>query len=210
MRKVSHTLWACLLVMFVATNQASGHRLNFASTHIAWQPDQRSLEVTHQIHLDDGVRLLATLGSSDAVLDARTMAQLLRYTDANFDISDRTGPIKLTPVGAEMSGDVLYIYQELLNTPPSVALQVSNRLLQDVFAGHRNQVNFAIGDAVVSHTFTQGSGPRWLTHSTGTPDDESGATVSSVTTDTGKDVTKPRVLEPGPRTVESAPLQLTR
>ena len=151
-----------VLAVSLLSLPVAGHRLNHSLTEVVWHAPSRALEITHRIHLDDGVLLLARLGSLDAVLDARTMARLLAYVGDRFSLVSEVGDLRLDPVGAEIDGDVLFVYQECAETKPPLALKAANRLLQDYVPTHVNQVNVRIGGRVWSRSFVDGDPAAWL------------------------------------------------
>ena len=151
-----------MILLLAAPTIVDAHRLNHALTDVVWRPDVRLLEVTHRLHLDDSARLLALVGAPNGAFTAASLAALLRYTDAHFDLWGQGGRVALAPVGAEIEGDTLYIYQEREDFPPPVSLKVSSRLLQDLWPRQVNQVNLRIGDAVWSRTQRANDPPGWL------------------------------------------------
>ncbi len=75
-------------------------------------------------------------------------AELLLYVEQRFKLRINDQLVTLTPVGAEIDGDYLYVYQELVMRNPPMTLAVENRLLHDFFPDQLNLVNWVIGDEV--------------------------------------------------------------
>lgn len=128
--------------------RATAHKLQYSVSDLRWRPDAGRLEVAHSIHLDDAMALLASLGDYDGAVGVRTQAQLLLYVEQHFKLSRDATRLVLEPVGADVEGDYLWVYQELdLPVFPS-SLRVQCTLLHDYYPLQQNQVNFTVGDTV--------------------------------------------------------------
>jgi hypothetical protein len=133
---------------------AQGHRLAQSVTELEWRVDEQRLEVTHSIHLDDAIPLLINTGGVDGELGPLAQARLLYYVEQHFELTLRDAqPVELTPVGAAIDGEYLWIYQELSlpRFPENLRLNVS--LLQDFHLDQQNLVNLKVGDHVQSLRF---------------------------------------------------------
>jgi hypothetical protein len=124
------------------------HKLQYSLTDLLWRPDKNVLEIEHSIHLDDAMVLLAQLGAPMGDLDIATQARVLLYAEQHFSLSTAGQLRNLEPVGVQIDGDYLWIYQELpmVSYPESPRVECS--LLHDVFPAQQNQVNLRIGDSV--------------------------------------------------------------
>lgn len=133
---------------------ASAHRLNYTNTEIVWQPDEGVLELTHSIHLDDALQLLARLGAPAGDLDLPTTARLLVYMDEHFAVATQEARLELEPMGAHIDGDLLYVYRRSQQMPLPTRLDIRCSLLRDIPRPSDtpliNQVNWRIGPLVRS------------------------------------------------------------
>lgn len=153
---LGHPFCLCLLVWATtfASLATSAHRLNYTETNIVWQPDGRTLELTHSMHLDDALQLLARLGAVNGELDLPTSARLLVYIDEHFSLATPSGRLELEPMGAHIDGDLLFVYRrsQSMSLPEQLAIRCS--LLQNIprpaDAELINQVNWRVGDLVRS------------------------------------------------------------
>ncbi len=145
MKRCVILLGACLLL---ATSPGMAHRAHFSLTDMWWRVDRSTLEITHSIHLDDAMVLLASLGAPDGTLDAAVQAKLMHYLERTFSLTSDGDPLELEPVGAQIEGDFLWLYQELELAKLPDQLQLSCQLMQDFSAEQVNQVNFRVGDEV--------------------------------------------------------------
>lgn len=155
------TALAALAVLAVAP-PAAAHRLNLTTTDLAWQPDTQVLDVTHRLHIDDALTLLAQLGAADGVLDLEASARLLNYVESQFALRSKTGVLRLEPWGAHIQGNHLFIYQRVALASAPTALEVRNELLHDLPEPMRNRVNLRVGDVVRSHEGQADAAVGWL------------------------------------------------
>lgn len=151
------------LVTGLTSQAVFAHRLNLTTSEIVWQPDEHALEITHALHLDDALTLLARLGVNDGVLDLPASARLMRYIAQRFQLTTGDVNISLEPYGAHIDDGVLYVYQKALVAALPTALQVTNRILHDVIEDAQNQVNWRVGDVVRSRSGGPVEPVIWLT-----------------------------------------------
>ncbi len=157
------TLQFLLLVSAISVTQSlAAHRLNLTTSDIVWQAQERALEVTHSLHLDDALVLLARLGDTRGTLDLESSARLMNYLKKNFTLVTADTTLALEPYGAHIDGGVLYMYQRATITALPPALEVTNQILHDVVEGAQNQVNWRVGEIVRSKTTVPGTPIAWL------------------------------------------------
>ncbi len=135
-------------LVLLSTLPGHAHRAHFSLTDMWWRVDQGTLEITHSIHLDDAMVLLASLGAPDGTLDVAMQAKLMLYLERTFSLTSGGDPLKLEPIGAQIDGDFLWLYQEVQLGRLPDELQLSSRLMQDFSAEQVNQINFRVGDEV--------------------------------------------------------------
>ena len=140
------------LICLVVMQPGLAHKLNYSLTELAWKVDDRVLHVSHSLHLDDAVELLARLGSRDGRLDAEVQARILYYVDQRFKLHSESGTVALHPIGAQYDGDYLWIYQEARLPKLPEQLAVESRILLDYVEQQTNQINLVTGDLVQSMT----------------------------------------------------------
>ena len=128
------------------------HKLKESQSEVRFRPDTRTIEVTHQLHLDDAVFLLRALqaGSGAHALGPEEQAQLLLYVEHHFELQLNGRPIELEPVGAQFDGDLLWIYQEASNVAAPERVGAEITLLHDLFVDATNRINWIVGDEVES------------------------------------------------------------
>jgi len=151
-----------LLLCVCLLQGASAHRLNLITTDIEWRAEGQTLDVSHRLHLEDALTLLATMDAADGVLDMEASARLLNYVEAHFALSIKSGAVTLEPFGAHIQGDSLFVYQRATLNQPPAALEVKNLLMQDIEPAMRNQVNWRVGELVRSHSGHRDAPIAWL------------------------------------------------
>lgn len=120
---------------------ALAHRSQTVLTTVMWNAAKSILEVTHRVHNADAEAWLGTLGQGTDITVIRNQAQMLLYIEAHFGLTDANRKIALEPLGAEIEGEALLLYQECKLAAPPTALAIDNRILRDVFEGQTNLVN---------------------------------------------------------------------
>lgn len=138
------------------------HRLNLTTSDIVWQAEERALEITHSLHLDDALTLLARLGNPGGTLDLKGSARLMNYLNKRFHLVTAKQRLTLEPYGAHIDGGVLYMYQRVITANLPLALEVTNTILHDVITDAQNQVNWRVGDTVRSHSTGPDQPVAWL------------------------------------------------
>ena len=144
------------------TQNTSAHRLNLITTDIEWRVENQTLDVSHRLHLEDALALLATLGARDGVLDLEASARLLNYIDERFQLTTKRETLALEPFGAHLQGDSLFVYQRVSVSHLPQALEVKNLLMHDIEPLMKNQVNWRVGELVRSHSGHRDAPVAWL------------------------------------------------
>jgi len=134
---------------------AYAHKLQYSLTDLYWRAESGMLEIVHSIHLDDAMSLLARLGAPGGDLDVATEARVMYYIEQHFKLTQGAEHLAPEAVGAQISGDYLWIYQELPMPQYPASLQVECTVLHDLFPAQQNQVNLRIGDYVRTLRFDQ-------------------------------------------------------
>ena len=151
-------LGACLAVAIQTI--AHGHNFAFGLSTIEHNERTGSLEIIHRLFLHDLEPALVTLTGRaiDAGSPGSFEAVLRQYVEDRFAMRIDGGPTGAHWLGAEVDGDIVWIYQELPNPPAIASLSITNELLHDVRPEQLNQVNVKIGRTHLTLEFTQNSG----------------------------------------------------
>lgn len=81
------------------------------------------------------------------------------YTESNFQLTLNGAHLELEPVGTQIDGDFLWIYQEFKLSSFPDGLRVTCTLLHELFAEEQNQVNLFHGE-LRSQQWGQSNEPR--------------------------------------------------
>ena len=144
-------LWAVAL---------SAHQQKEAITRILFNPRTANIEVMHRFQLHDAEHALKELLSADAdILGSESTRQSFAdYVYARFSISDQDGrPIHLTPVGYEIEGRFIWVYQETAIPDTVTALRITHDALRDLCPEQKNLVNVERDGQLKSAYFSDGS-----------------------------------------------------
>ena len=153
--------WIVLCLLGVLSYSVNGHTLKMTTTEITWHPNNGQLEVVHSVHLDDAMLLLARLGDVQAELPVEVQAQLMVYLDEHFQLNSGAQTLPLTPIGAQVLGDTLWLYQE---SPSSISgaqlmqgFTVDMTFMQAYYAEQQHLINLHIGSQVKTLQLNQDS-----------------------------------------------------
>jgi hypothetical protein len=144
-------LWAVTL---------NAHQQKEAITRILFNPRTANIEVMHRFLLHDAEHAVKELLSADAdILGSESTRQSFAdYVYARFSISDQDGhPILLKPVGYEIEGRFIWVYQEAAISDTVTALRITHDALRDLWPEQKNLVNVERDGQLKSAYFSDGS-----------------------------------------------------
>lgn len=137
------------------------HRSQTVLTTISWNASVSVLEVTHRLHNADAEAWLQIAGSrSSDITVIGSQAQLMIYIEEHFTLFDGAGVIALQPLGAEIEGEAILLYQERRLPAPPREIAVDNRIFRDVFEGQANLVNIKLDKKTRSLIFAGADGRK--------------------------------------------------
>jgi len=144
---------------------ALAHRSQTVLTTVMWNAGSSLLEVTHRVHNADAEAWLAlqgTAGGASAVdiTVVRNQAQVMLYIEQHFGLTDGGRKIALEPLGAEVEGEALLLYQTSKLAAPPKGLAIDNRILRDVFEGQTNLVNVRLAQRTRTLIFSGQDGVK--------------------------------------------------
>jgi len=152
---------ACVATVALAP-EALAHRAQTVLTTVMWNASSSVLEVTHRLHAHDAeLTLAATTGvQSVDITQVKNQAQLLLYIEKQFTMTDGGKTIALQPLGAEMEGEAILVYQECRLAAPPRGLLIVNGILRDVFEGQTNLVNVRLAQRTRTLIFSGNDGAK--------------------------------------------------
>ncbi|MEM7099424.1 MAG: DUF6702 family protein [Pseudomonadota bacterium] len=137
--------WVVVIVLSVLAKPCFAHTLAQTTTQMIWQPDTKLLQVTHALHLDDVLVLMADLGNPEGEMTVEMQAKLMYYLESKFQVKVGDELLTLEPLGAQLDGDFLWLYQEVELTTPEPGISVDIRLLHEYYPQQSHHLNFQIG-----------------------------------------------------------------
>ena len=147
----------CLLLLSGFMQLAWGHTLQQTTSELVWQPDTGLLEIAHALHLDDALQLMADLGHPEGDMTVALQAKLMFYLERRFSLLQNRQPLVLDPIGVQILGDFVWLYQEVQLSSPPEQLAVEMSLLQEYHVDQSHLVNLIIGDHVRTLNLSQES-----------------------------------------------------
>jgi hypothetical protein len=146
---------------FAIASSALAHREPESLTTIKWNGASGRTEIVHRLHAHDAeLGVGRSLGlPALSVSDLEGRAHIALYVEAHFHIRSNGQPLKLDLLGAERSGDHVFVYQETSARLPA-SIEVYDDILRGAFPRQVNQVIIEDGDAEYRLMFTPDDG--WL------------------------------------------------
>lgn len=162
-----HTRWplgvsVILALLLTAAGQVQAHRQHINWTSITWNATSQQLEIEHQLHEHDAQLVLGDLQQElPDLLRTADRARVALYVAEHFSLAlADQDPAALELIGAELSGNMLFVYQSLPLSQAPVALTISTRILMDLYPDQINKVNIDIAPPTQTLTFNTQSGPE--------------------------------------------------
>jgi len=161
------TLIRCFLLLSLLLTALPGlaHEQNVAITQIFFNPQTGNIEVAHRLYLHDAEHAvqdhwgIANLYSSEEDQD-----KLALYVRGNFTLKANGEPLALEPVGHEIDGPFVWVYDEIEIPDEKIeTLTIDNFILRDVFPTQTNLVNVELGSFRQSAFFAGEDGEKVIT-----------------------------------------------
>jgi hypothetical protein len=138
--------WAFLLIAVLISVSTIPHDFHVSITQIDHNPQTQSLEITVRIFTDDLEQTIRNLGGGELRLggpheapDANRL--LLEYFQNRLEIRVNDQPSVLKWVGKEIEPDVTWCYLEVYSVPVISSIQITNRILMEVFDDQKNIIH---------------------------------------------------------------------
>ncbi len=132
-----------LLLAGVLCAPVLGHQIKSAITTVLFNPNSQNLEIMHRFYLHDAEHAVHHIfgKNADIIGSEDTRAAFANYVMERFAIQNGQEPLSIAPVGFEVDGKFLWVYQET-PLPASVSsLTVTHNALRDIWDGQVNTVN---------------------------------------------------------------------
>ncbi|MEM6643334.1 MAG: DUF6702 family protein [Bacteroidota bacterium] len=140
------------------------HPFHVSVTDVKYKADQKSLQISSRIFLDD-LELALRETSGDQSLDItdpddweQVKTELKQYVLERISLEDQKGKVfTLKYVGAEIEEDVMWCYMEIEKVKRLSLIKVTNSILHEIWADQENLVHFRAFDTVKSGRLQRGS-----------------------------------------------------
>ncbi len=139
------------LIMSLGIMLVGLHPIHVAVTQVDHADDEKVLQVTHKVFIDDfekqleernGEKLLIGLAKEHEKCDQYIKA----YLDEHFKMQVNGKPVESVWVGKEVEGAALWIYIEYPNIKKVKSIALENRILFETFKDQKNLVHFKYKD----------------------------------------------------------------
>ncbi len=152
-------LLMCVLMLSIwggGPLSALAHQQKVAISQILFNPQSGNIEVTHRLYFHDAEHAVQEeWGSADLTANDEDMEKLALYVRSNFIFSLEGEPLALKPVGVEIDGPYVWIYDEIEIPKKRIkAITIENYILRDVWESQANLVNLEVGKFRESAFFT--------------------------------------------------------
>ncbi len=151
--------WLAVVMLFWLS-LAGAHQQKEAVTRVLFNARTDNIEVMHRFLLHDAEHAVKQLidAGADILGSEQARESFSTYVYRHFSISDQRGhEIELTPVGHEVEGRFLWVYEEAAIPAGLTALRISHSALRDLWPDQVNLVNVEREDGVRSATFRGGN-----------------------------------------------------
>ncbi len=127
------------------------HKYYVSNTQVDYVKDQKAIQITSGIFVDDFEKLLKeryddTIVLNDNQDEALIDAYIEKYLLAKLEVIIDTKKQDLVFIGKEYEEDIIYCYLEIENIEAINTMEISNTLLFDLFEEQKNIVRTNINE----------------------------------------------------------------
>ena len=164
----SHRRWTAgwvpgllLILLTLFTLESLAHQQKTSVTRILFNSNTGNIEIMHRFYVHDAEHAATMIfGERQTLLESAESRQVFgSYVINRFAIeatyaSGKTEQLDLQYVGEEVDGQFLWVYQELVDDEPIVAMTIVNLALRDVWPEQANLVSIEKDGKIYSLEFT--------------------------------------------------------
>ncbi|MFN2603102.1 MAG: DUF6702 family protein [Gemmatimonadaceae bacterium] len=149
------------LVVFAATARSlDAHPLHTSLAEIVFDPAAKEIRISIRVFIDDLTKA-STAYARGHKSSSQTM--FVDYARSSFIVADRGGhPLALAPCGTKPVGDLMWLCLHAPAPAGISGLQVTHRVLFDLYADQINIVQASYNGKRISLLFTRGDGLKRL------------------------------------------------
>lgn len=139
-----------LVILFpVLVSSSNTHDYYVSVTTIEYSKKQKSLQIISQVFINDFERLLRQRYDETITLDTKNEAKAIEtymqnYLTRKLKIKVNGKVVNFNFIGKSYKDDIVYCYLEVENISAIQSLEITNRLLFDVFTEQQNIVKLKV------------------------------------------------------------------
>lgn len=135
------------LILSMSLFLGSLHPIHVAVTQVDHDENEKTLQVTHKVFIDDFEKKLEELNDADLEIGlpkehAQCDDYIRVYVEQKFKMKVNGKPVQGNWVGKEADGAALWIYMEYPNIKKIKNIELENRILFGAFKDQKNLVHF--------------------------------------------------------------------
>ena len=147
MRSLYLILVLLILPLFISSSE--NHEYYVSVTEIKYAKEQQSLQIVSQIFINDFEKLLRERYDEKIILDPDSESKIIenymqRYIADKLIIKVNDSAVNFKFIGKEYKDDITYCYLEIENISEIKCLEVTNRILFDIFPEQQNIVRLKL------------------------------------------------------------------
>lgn len=140
--KIAVVLLLCLVFSF-----SSLHKYYVSITQIEYVNEQKAIQITSRIFIDDLESLFKERYDKDLVLSEEKESDIAefyieKYLQDKLKININNADTEITYLGKEYENDILFCYLEIENVESIHTIEISNKVLFEKFEDQQNIVRF--------------------------------------------------------------------
>ncbi|WP_339754887.1 DUF6702 family protein [uncultured Winogradskyella sp.] len=137
------------LIVPVLVSSSTKHDYYVSVTKIEYVKAQQSLQIINQIFINDFEKLLRQRYDESITLDTENESEVVetymqRYLSDKLKINVNGASVSFKFIGKEYKDDITYCYLEIENVSEIKSLEVTNRILFDIFPEQQNIVRLKL------------------------------------------------------------------
>lgn len=149
-----------LVVLAATARSLDAHPLHTSLAEIVYDPAAKEIRISIRVFTDDLTKA-STVYSRAHKTPPQTM--IFDYARSAFIVADRGGhPIPLSPCGSKPVGDLMWLCFRAAAPAGLAGIQVTHRVLFDLYADQINIVQAINGGKRISLLFTRGDGLKTI------------------------------------------------
>jgi hypothetical protein len=143
MKNIKYILVLLLFVTLISSKEK--HEYYVSVTTVEYAKEQKSLQIITQIFIDDFEKLLRERYDEKITLDVpdenkSVDGYMAKYLEDKLKITVNDKPVYYTFIGKEYKDDITYCYLEIEKVRKVKSIEVTNKVLFDVFSEQQNIV----------------------------------------------------------------------